>query len=269
MLKKINILLLLIAVTVWSIALSFKQKIEIIVCDVGQGDAILIQQESTQILIDGGPDNSVLNCLGRHMPFWDREIEMVVLTHPQIDHYGGLISVSKNYQIEKFAEYNQEPSSQSYLVLKNILGSNGVEMVKLYKGMEVVNGLMHFDVLNPERNQQSKNVNDDGIVLLLKTASFKAIFMADVEKSVSDEIAKNIDVDNVEYIKVNHHGSINGLTENLIKRLKPTTAVISVAKKNRYGHPDAEIIEMLKRNNVKIERTDEVGDVVITQKSLQ
>ena len=77
MLKKINILLLLIAVTVWSIALSFKQKIEIIVCDVGQGDAILIQQEGTQILIDGGPDNSILNCLGRHMPFWDREIELL------------------------------------------------------------------------------------------------------------------------------------------------------------------------------------------------
>ncbi|MEK7168882.1 MAG: MBL fold metallo-hydrolase, partial [Patescibacteria group bacterium] len=85
--------LILILFSVWLSAFSIDNKLHIIACDVGQGDAILLQKNTTQILIDGGPNQKVLDCLGKHMPFWDRTVEVVFLTHPDIDHYGGLIDV--------------------------------------------------------------------------------------------------------------------------------------------------------------------------------
>ncbi|MDZ4227775.1 MAG: MBL fold metallo-hydrolase, partial [Candidatus Levybacteria bacterium] len=80
------------------------KKLHVVVCDVGQGDAIFIRTpQGSDILIDGGPDNSVLNCLGKHMPFWDRTIEVMILTHPHSDHFMGLFAVLNNYKVKSFA----------------------------------------------------------------------------------------------------------------------------------------------------------------------
>ena len=112
--KSIIYFLSLIAVLVWLAVYSVDINLQIIACDVGQGDAILIQKNTTQVLIDGGPNQSVLNCLGRHLPFWDKQIELVILTHPQEDHYAGLIDVFKTYKILSFGESNTTSSYQGY-----------------------------------------------------------------------------------------------------------------------------------------------------------
>mgnify|MGYP001618356405 CR=1 FL=1 len=79
------------------------KKLHIVFCSVGQGDAILIRTpEGSDILVDGGPDESVSNCLSRHMPLWDRTIEVVYLTHPDADHLTGLIQVIKTYNVKYF-----------------------------------------------------------------------------------------------------------------------------------------------------------------------
>jgi beta-lactamase superfamily II metal-dependent hydrolase len=94
------VLLILAVVLVWSAAFVVPdQKLHIVACDVGQGDGILLYLGQAQILVDGGPNGSIVGCLERHMPFWDRRIELVVLTHPQSDHYGGLINVFENYEV--------------------------------------------------------------------------------------------------------------------------------------------------------------------------
>ena len=90
-------------------------KLHLVFCSVGQGDAIFVRTpKGSDILIDGGPDNSVLNCLSKHMPFWDRDLELVILTHPHQDHFYGLFSVFKNYKVTSFATENLQNKSVGF-----------------------------------------------------------------------------------------------------------------------------------------------------------
>ncbi len=200
------------------------------------------------------------------MPFFDKTIELVILTHPQEDHYGGLIDVFKYYKVEQFGEYNRNSSNKSYQVLRNEVGSKGIGQLNLTSGVKLRLGMMYLDILHPLDEDNSKNVNNDGIVTLLKYGQFKALFTADVENAVSDELAKNNNLQNIDYIKVNHHGSKNGLSQNLLDATSPETAVISLGKNNSYGHPHKLILDMLSNSNTKILRTDEMGDVEIVIK---
>lgn len=262
------LILVLLAVCIFSFSIS--ENVQIIACDVGQGDAILIQHKNNQILIDGGQSRKVLDCLGRHMPFFDKQIEMIILTHPDIDHFGGLIDVFKNYEVLKFGTNGQEVGTEGYRVLVNEVGGMGVEQLTLSKGMVIRLGLIYLDIVHPytdpkiQKEQELKgDTNNQSIVVILNYAQFKALLTGDVENFVSDMLSNNLKVNNVNYIKVNHHGSRNGLSENLLKAANPEIAVISSGFKNRYGHPHAEILEILKINNVSVLRTDEIGDVVI------
>jgi len=258
--KQIINVLVLITLLIWIAVFNIDNSLHIVACDVGQGDAILIQKSTTQILIDGGPNNKVLDCLGKYMPFWDKQIELVILTHPQEDHYGGLIDVFKTYKVLKFGQYNDKYSSQGYQVLEKLVGGKGVEGITLHQGMVIRLGMIYLDILYPPDGTQDKNANNDGLVSLLRYGKFKAIFMADVEDFVSNRLSSYSEIQNLDYIKVNHHGSKNGLTKNLLDVVKPKVAVISVGK-NSYGHPDPTIVDMLKNINARIFRTDELGNV--------
>lgn len=258
--KQIINVLVLITLLVWIAVFNINNSLHIIACDVGQGDAILIQRSTTQILIDGGPNQKVSDCLGKYMPFWDKTIELVILTHPQEDHYGGLIDVFKTYKVLKFGQYNVKSGSQSYQVLEKLVGGKGIEGMTLHQGMVIRLGMIYLDILHPSNGAQNKNANNDAVVSLLKYGKFKAVFMADVENQISDTLSGNPKIQNIDYIKVNHHGSKNGLTRNLLDAVKPKVAIISVGK-NSYGHPDPTVIEMLRNISAKILRTDELGDI--------
>ncbi|MBU4185042.1 MAG: hypothetical protein KKC23_02360 [Proteobacteria bacterium] len=121
----------LIVTTVWLAVFNYPdQKLHLIACDVGQGDAMLANFGNTQILVDGGSNKKVLECLGEHMPFWDRTIELVVLTHPQTDHFGGLIDVFKTYEVEKFLATSLGSGSNDYRALIEEVGGVLVSGVK-------------------------------------------------------------------------------------------------------------------------------------------
>jgi len=146
--KNFAVLLLLLNATVWISVFAFpNDKLQLIACDVGQGDAILINYKSFQILTDGGPDNSVSNCLSKYMPFWDRTIEVVILTNPDKDHYQGLIDVLKTYKVENYIESYLPDSTQGYKVLQDTVGSSGTKVLKPQKGTSIRYGLMSLDIL--------------------------------------------------------------------------------------------------------------------------
>ncbi|MCX6706233.1 MAG: MBL fold metallo-hydrolase, partial [Candidatus Woesebacteria bacterium] len=98
------------------------KNLHIVTCDVGQGDATLLIYGNTQVLIDGGPNNKVLDCLGKYIPFWDRKIEAVILTHPDSDHYAGLIEVIKRYKIDNYLDNGLNSSSLNYEALRKGVG---------------------------------------------------------------------------------------------------------------------------------------------------
>lgn len=250
--------------------------LHIIACDVGQGDAILFVRGSDEILIDGGPDNSVLNCLGRHLPFWDRKIEMVILTHPQADHYTGLIEVMRRFEVGIFLVNAVNNDTRGYRLLKNEVGSRGIMVVNPFAGQRLRLGLIYLDVVNPPRelaNPQNpgklgefttkRDLNDFSIVALIRFGNFKGLFTGDIGESMKTAVITTGLLEDVDYIKIAHHGSRTGLTNFILDITRPEVGVISVGKNNKYGHPSKETLEILKNYGVKILRTDEKGDVEI------
>lgn len=286
--KYLLAVLALICAAVW-LALIFSpdEKLHLVACDVGQGDAILASYKNGQILVDGGPDSKVLGCLSNHMPFWDRKIEVVILTHPQKDHFLGLIEVFKRYNVGLVVTTGLDSSSQEYQVLKEVVGGRGIKVAEARKGISVRLGLMQFDIVHPSEQflrsegvveeadetedplgflGVSSDVNKFSVVGVLRLGEFDALLTGDIDPEVCDLIAQQIilnDEEGIEYIKIPHHGSKNGLTEKLLEAVNPKIAVISVGAKNRYGHPHKEVLEMLETYKTRVFRTDEMGEVEV------
>jgi len=265
--------LILVVVGLWLAVFQLPDaNFHLIACDVGEGDALLASSGSIQVLVDGGPDNKVLDCLGKYLPFWDREIELVILTHPEKDHYGGLIEVFKRYQVDNFMFNPLAVSSSDYQVLEKEVGGRGVKSIYPKEGMEVRVGKIYLDILSPSGTLLTDNLklktdepNKFSIVTLLAYGQFRALLTGDMPPEVSDRLAERLALSakhEWDYLKVPHHGSKNGLTQKLLDAVRPKVAVISVGK-NSYGHPHEEILKMLKDKNIKILRTDEIGDVEI------
>jgi competence protein ComEC len=256
--------LLLMAVVVWlAVFYSPDNRLHLIACDVGQGDAILVQKGKTQILIDGGPDNKVLLCLSDHMPFWDRKIELVILTHAQKDHFGGLIEVFQRYKVDYYLASSLDSGTYDYQVLKKVVGGGDTKVITAVQGQVIRLGRIYLDILWPASQLAATNLNDYSVVTILRLGEFEALLTSDISPGGIEKILAAGKIHQVEYIKIPHHGSKNGLTEGLLDAASPQIAVISVGANNSYGHPHEEILQMLKQKKVRILRTDEAGDIEI------
>jgi len=274
-------LLILVAV---GVTLAISQlpdgNLHIIACDVGQGDAILVTYKNIQILTDGGPGSAVLNCLGRHVPFWDRNIELMISSHPDSDHSTGLVDVVKRYDVDKILINPIDPGTDIYRLLESVVGGRGVGVVNPKEGMVLGLDLIHLDIVLPSvkplngltvkdsgdklaKYSIGKDTNSYSVVYKLSFKKFSGLFPGDIPKEMSDSLSNFPEVQRVNYIKIPHHGSVNGLTINLLKAVDPRVAVISVGAKNQWGFPSPEILKMLTDNNVTILRTDKMGDVEV------
>jgi len=279
-----GLLILVLTLIGLSIGNSPDANLHLIACDVGQGDGILATYKNVQVLIDGGPGDGILECLSRHIPFWDRELELVVLTHPQLDHYGGLIEVFRRYKVNTFLANGLDSSASSYQALKNAVGGSGARVLTPQEGMVLRIGMIYLDILSPsqrlltqEASNSQTNVlgafsskrdpNEFSVVAILRLGEFEALLTGDIGPSEISEILSSGKVRDVEYIKIPHHGSKNGLTLKLLETSSPEIAVISVGK-NSYGHPSEETLRMLKEAGVRTLRTDEEGDIEVISDGL-
>ena len=265
---KIVFLLELLIIASLSLAfLSFSdRKFQIIACDVGQGDAILVIYGDIQILTDGGPDSKVLDCLGKYIPYWDKTIELVILTHPDKDHFGGLIDVFERYEVLSFLKTKATNSNQSYQVLETIVGGKDVDTIYASDGLNLRLGKIYLDILNPQDSNEEyiedKNLNNSSIVSVLGFGEFKALLTGDIEIEGINRLVSERKIIDVNYLKMPHHGSKNNITSGLLRFSSPEMAVISVGK-NSYGHPNKEVLDFLNKLGIKILRTDELGSIVV------
>lgn len=256
--------LFLASVSVWLAAFSSQDKnLHLIACDVGQGDAVLAVYGNTQVLTDGGPGNSVLSCLEKYMPFWDREIELVVLTHAQEDHYYGLIEVFKRYKVDTFLANDFSPSTQGLEALENAIGGGVVNVIGPEVGKRLRVGMIYLDIVHPEQGAFSEDLNDISIVTILSLGNFEALLTGDIGPKAIAQMLTKTALKDVDYIKVPHHGSKNGLTQELLEAARPEIAVISVGSRNSYGHPHQEVSDMLGNYGLRIFRTDRNGEIEV------
>ncbi|KRT67320.1 MAG: internalization-like protein competence protein ComEC/Rec2, competence protein ComEC protein [candidate division WWE3 bacterium CSP1-7] len=228
--------------------------------DVGQGDAILIEKGTTQILIDGGPNDQILTYLGRDLLPWDREIELLVLTHPHADHLSGLIPVIERYKVGRILYYPSFYDTVGYEKFQKLVQEEGAEILSAQVGGRIGLDELSLQLIWPVDNFRDGNVNNESIVMLLDYQDFEALLLGDVEKDVQNRLGVTIDVD---LIKVGHHGSVNGSYEPLLRRVRPELAVIFAGAKNRYGHPHQQTLNLFAKLGITLLRTDLNGTVTV------
>ena len=253
------------------------KKLHVVFCDVGQGDAVFIRTPSgSDILVDAGPDDSVLNCLGKHMPFWDKDLELVILTHPHADHFTGLFSVFKNYKVKIFATEELKNKTLGFEGLMKMIKNQAIPTRFVFAGdkFKLKDGVM-LEIVGPTEGFLSQTspggtIGESGefgsILTLIKYENFSALLTGDSQASELQEAIrdKRQEMNNISVLQVPHHGSKTGLNAEVLDFLQPKLAVISVGAKNKYGHPTPFILELLKSQNIKTLRTDENGEVEVT-----
>ncbi len=234
---------------------------------VGEGDGeLIITPSGAKILIDGGPDSfSVLKGLEKILSPYDRYIDAVVLTHPEADHFTGLINVFKRYKVGIFISNGIISDKDSFKNLSSVIAENNLPSISLFSGDELRNGSVLVRVLSPNANRnKSVSLNESALVLDIEFGESRSLFMSDVGSAVEKSVASNI-YKPVSLIKVAHHGSKNSSSRYFLETLHPELAVIEVGK-NNYGHPSFETIDRLKENGAEIFRTDQVGLLEVTLK---
>jgi len=233
--------------------------------DVGQGDAIFIEFWDSQILIDGGPDKKILEKLSKEMPFWDRTIDAVILTHPDPDHLNGILEVLKRYKVNKFF-YSGEVLDYLKNNGINIVEDNKAEKIKAQAGQQIIFGKEgKIDILYPffDFLQKGSDFNKSSVVCRLVFGKTSFLLTGDAPKSIEHELLAKQSMIKSDVLKIAHHGSNTSMDEYFFKEVFPKTAVISVGKDNKFGHPHGEVLNLLSKNAVKILRTDEAGDIKI------
>lgn len=244
-----------------------RENLRITFFDIGQGDSELVEfPNGNQVLIDGGPDARVVEKLGSVMPFWDRSLDLVILTHPHVDHLAGLLEVLKRYNVGMIMETGVNYSTSEYAEWHKLLKEKGIPIIIAKRGQRIVAGQnSFFDVLTPFDDFVGKsvsNVHDAMIVSRLRYGSTTVLFTGDAEKPVEYRLLmSNTDLV-ADILKVGHHGSKTSTTEDFLTRVHPRFAVISVGKKNKYGHPHQGVIDRLKSFGIETLRTDENGGIL-------
>lgn len=258
------VLVLFIGLFIFQIIRFSEANLHIVFCDVGQGDGIFIRTpDGNDIVIDGGPNDAMLSCLSRHMPFWDRYIELMMVSHPQVDHFTGLLAILKRYEVKRFVAPGVDGPSEAWNVLKAELAKQKTKRVTAKKGMTIHMGKVRFTVLHPQNGKKDalSDINNASIVGVLSYGSFDTLFTGDILPEGIASFAS--DIPDIEVLKVPHHGSKNGLTSTMVSFAKPEIAVISVGKKNKFGHPGKEVLRLLSEKHIPTFRTDEKGSIEV------
>jgi competence protein ComEC len=254
----------IIAVTV---ATTPDDNLHISFLDVGQGDAILIQKGSWQVLIDGGPSPQEITLeLSSKMPFWDRSIDLVILTHPQSDHITGLVEVLNKYQVEQVLYPDLDIDSPIYDEWLRLIEEKDIESTIACAGQQIdLDGVL-IEVLNPQKKLftgTESDIDNNGVVLHISIGEISFLLMADLMWQTELELITERAIPESTVLKVAHHGSATSTTTEFLNVVNPQLAVISVGEGNEFGHPSEEVIARLedKLGAENIYRTDKDGTI--------
>lgn len=234
--------------------------------DIGQGDAIFIEAENgNQILIDGGPNKKILEELGKVMPFYDRKINTIILTHPHEDHLNGLIEVLKNYKVDAVLESGNHGETAAYNEFQKIIKEKKIPLFLAKQGMKLkIDSGTELDILLPVLNIVNGGIHDQMVVGKLIYGNNSFMLTGDMEQNLEDYLI-SVQKENLksDVLKAGHHGSRTSTSEEFLGWVSPKYAVISAKTRNKYGHPHKEILERLNNFGIKILRTDENGTIKI------
>ena len=259
--------LFLVSFFVWYAVLAeTRSGLKVAFLDVGQGDAIFIEAPNgNQVLIDGGPNKSVLRELSKQMPFYDRTIDAIILTHPHLDHYGGFVEALDNYKINlEMDSGNNNPGSSGFDIYIKKLAENKVRRILAKRGTRVtLDKGIYLDILFPVTNKEGFSPHDEMVVARLVYGNSSFLLTGDMEDNLENYLLSLGGSLKSDVLKVGHHGSKTSTSESFLGWVKPALAIISAGQGNKYGHPHKEVTDRLVRFGIPTLRTDEKGTIVL------
>ncbi len=267
---QITILIILASLTlfVWNVIFRSPapQVLEVSVLDVGQGDGIFIEAPNgVQMLMDGGPGKKILSELGSIMPMNDRTLDIVIATHTDLDHIGGLVEVLKRYEVKKIVVNGFEADTDIARSFENVVKEKHIEKVTATAGDRIeLDKEIFFDIVSPTKEDFfpiSQKSNEVMIMGKLTYGEDSFFFTGDVERSDELRLVQSGYFLESDVLKVAHHGSKYSSTDLFLERVRPKYAVISVGENNRYGHPTEQTLARLSRVGAAVFRTDKEGRI--------
>lgn len=237
-----------------------QEELNIFYLDVGQGDSTFITINGYNMLIDSGNDQDGYYIVQFLKAQNIDKIDYFILTHCDEDHIGGAYKILDEIQIGTLYMPNKENDTQTYERLLNAIERNNVNVdknLKASKETQYAIGNANWKVLSVDAKN---NLNDSSIVIELDYENTKYLFMGDATTRVEEMVEWN----EVDVLKVAHHGSNSSTSQLFLEKIKPKYAIISVGRDNSHNLPDIDIIERLKNNNIKIYRTDENNTIWLT-----
>ena len=273
----------------------WKDELTIVFCDVGQGDATLLSQGSTQLLIDAGPNNSVLDCLEKNMPFWDKKIEFFVLTHMDRDHIYGAPQVLDTFAVDYLFINPSNKKTSDFNLLEEALSRKGglnTRVIHTFIGQQImfsdtiVTKVVSPDISFPQVEGQNyissettlsdensnfqyekltkHSENDLSIAIFIQFKDITIFLPGDLESKGELALLKSGLLKRVSVLKAGHHGSKSSSTPGFIEVLQPEITTISSGKNNAYNHPNPQVIDILTRFGSNIYQTQKSGQLVFT-----
>lgn len=282
--------LILAAVFIWAAVVKSPNtqadsNVHLYFLNVGQGDSELIEKGDYQILIDAGPDDSVLPELGKVMPLTDRKIDVVILTHPHADHLVGLNSIIDRYEIGKIYYSGAKYDSNGYAEFLDKTKNKNVSLEVPELGEKIVPfENSEFTFLWPGKKYEGSSAdNPNNVSEVGRFCYFNqcALFTGDIEtdeqegmfnyyalgqnvaaeKSENSQPPSNINPFQSDILKISHHGSSNGTNQQLLDIVQPKIAIIEVGANNKFGHPHASTLELLQNAKIQQYCTDKDGTI--------
>lgn len=234
--------------------------------DVGQGDSsLIITPKGNTILIDAGDEAHAKKVVSYIREQGIEKLDLVIATHPDADHIGGMDKVIKNFDIDVFAMPDVSAKTNQYKQIQRELKAKKMRATRLYQGDEVqIDDDIDFEILSPVKGKKYDDTNEYSIVakIVYKDTSF--ILMGDATMENEVDIINNVPDIDIDVLKLGHHGSSTSSSDYFVTKTSPNIAIISCGKNNKYGHPHQEVMRVLKKHGVTPYRTDEMGDIVIT-----
>ncbi len=247
-------------------------RLHLLMLDVGQGDAILVRAPSgATLLIDGGPDPDLAaRRLGEALPFWQREIDVVLLTHPHEDHVAGLVPALERFRVGLVLEPGRPYDNPTYPRFLALAAAEGGHFELARAGMRVPLGPdTVLTILFPTDADASAplpdgDINNASVVALLERGGFRALLTGDAEAPVERLLLERGVLEPVDVLKVGHHGSDSSTGPQLLAALRPRLALISTGMGNEYGHPHAVTLDHLAEiPGLQVLRSDRDGSIEI------
>lgn len=241
---------------------TYLRRARLVFIDVGQGDSALLVVRGQVVIIDGGPDNSLLYEIGRWLPYFEKKIDYLIISHDHDDHVTGLIELLGRYQVQHIIYGAKIESAMNAKYFRSQASDRQIETYQVTKTASIqLSEDCRLEILNPE-SLEIKSDENNSLVIQLACYGQKILFMGDNSSQVESALLNAGLVYEVDILKAGHHGSKTSSRVEFLEQTSPRQLVISVGAKNTFNHPHPDVLSRAIKVGATVRRTDQEGSLI-------